>query len=541
MRREFLGNDRAVAGERERLVAQPRAHGDEPAEGVLVPRDVDLDALVVVIVRCPGDPRDGIVGKDPGATALGVSGHAIGHGIALRVGGIGVHAHGHVVVVELAELLVDDVVDGVLEPQAREQQRRAAGDADDSHAQAALVAEQVARRDLPAEGHPAPHRPHALEQDTLAGLRGAREHELGGLLAQGRGHGSPGRDHRDAHAEPRRRERDARIDGHGPARQRIDDGVRAHDEPRQEDRENHDAEGRPDAARDGSVQQVLRRDLGLRVTERLVRADEHAVLVDHARHGGERDERRHEEEDQGEHLGDLVDTARVGAEALGADVLGEVEGVDGGVPGGDVVHLRLCVGELDLGVGKLALHLGALGGELLGADPPLRKAVVVLGLARGQLCLSVGELSATFVKARCGGVELGLGVGEALLCGGLLGGELGGGRVKPLGHTGDLRVDLGDGVVELLDAGLGRGLLSLKVRLLRLERRKGCLGFGKLLLADGLLRLERGLLLRVPLSHRVERVERGLELRDRRGKRVDARLGLGDAGLDLGDSVLELP
>ena len=134
-----------------------------------------------------------------------------------------------------------------------------------------------------------------------------------------------------------------------------------------------------------------------------------------------------------------------------------------------------------------------------------------------------------------------MGVGEALLCGGLLGGELGGGRVKPLGHTGDLRVDLGDGVVELLDAGLGRGLLSLKVRLLRLERRKGCLGFGKLLLADGLLRLERGLLLRVPLSHRVERVERGLELRDCRGKRVDAHLGLGDAGLDLGDSVLELP
>ena len=234
-------------------MAQPRAHGDEPAEGVLVLRNVDLDALVVVGVACSRDPRYGVVGRDPGALALGVGGDAIGHRLALRVSGVGVHAHGRVVVVELAELLVDDVVDGVLEPQAREQQRGAAGDADDGHAQAALVAEEVARRDLPAEGHPAPHRPHALEQDALAGLRGAREHELGGLLAQRRGHGGPGRSHRYAHAEPRRRKRDARVDGHGAARQRIDDGVRAHDEPRQEDRESHDADGRPDAARNGRV------------------------------------------------------------------------------------------------------------------------------------------------------------------------------------------------------------------------------------------------------------------------------------------------
>ena len=125
--------------------------------------------------------------------------------------------------------------------------------------------------------------------------------------------------------------------------------------------------------------------------------------------------------------------------------------------------------------------------------------------------------------------------------GNLLGGELGGGRVKPLGHAGDLRVDLGDAVVELLDADLCRGLLSLEVRLLRLERGKGRLGLGELLLASGLLRLERGFLLRVALRRRVERIELGLKLRNRRGKRVDVHLSLGDACLGLRDSVIELP
>ena len=195
---------------------------------------------------------------------------------------------------------------------------------------------------------------------------------------------------------------------------------------------------------------------------------------------------------------------------------------------------------MGLGVGKLALRLGALGGELVGAGLPLRKAVIVLGLAGSQLRLAVGELSVTLVKAHSGGVELSLGVGEALLCGGFPGGKLGRGRVESLGYAGDLRFDLGDTVVELPDTGLGRGLLSLKVRLLRLERGKGALDLGELLLADGLLCLERSLLLCIALGHRVEGVELVLELRDRRGKRVDARLGLGDTGLDLGDSVIEL-
>ena len=48
----------------------------------------------------------------------------------------------------LPELLLDDVVDAISQAQAREQQCRATCDADDRHEEAALVAEEVARRHL---------------------------------------------------------------------------------------------------------------------------------------------------------------------------------------------------------------------------------------------------------------------------------------------------------------------------------------------------------------------------------------------------------
>ena len=45
-----------------------------------------------------------------------------------RQGFVGIHAHDGVEAIHLAVLLIDDVVDGVLQPQAREQQRGAAGE-----------------------------------------------------------------------------------------------------------------------------------------------------------------------------------------------------------------------------------------------------------------------------------------------------------------------------------------------------------------------------------------------------------------------------
>ncbi len=120
--------------------------------------------------------------------------------IIRRIGG---HADNSVVVIKLAVLLVDDVVDGVLQPQARKQKRCTASDAHDRHDKAALVAEEVARSDLPGERQAAPHGTDALEQDAFASLRSTRQHEERRALTQRRGGSEPSRDYGDSHAEPR--------------------------------------------------------------------------------------------------------------------------------------------------------------------------------------------------------------------------------------------------------------------------------------------------------------------------------------------------
>lgn len=77
-------------------------------------------------------------------------------------------------VLDLPELLLDDVVDTITQAQAREQKRRATGDADDGHEEAPLVAEEVACRNLAREREPAPDGPDALEQDAPWPALGAR-------------------------------------------------------------------------------------------------------------------------------------------------------------------------------------------------------------------------------------------------------------------------------------------------------------------------------------------------------------------------------
>jgi hypothetical protein len=146
LHRELLGNDRPLGRQRHRLAACALAEVPQVLEsrGILGGHD--------------GGHGLGTVG------ALGDHGGLRGahrHGQLRRIGqdgvgrlprtavGIGLLAYHHVVVHQLAVLHVDDVVDGVLQPQARQQQRRAAGDADHGHDQAPLVAEDIAKRHLP--------------------------------------------------------------------------------------------------------------------------------------------------------------------------------------------------------------------------------------------------------------------------------------------------------------------------------------------------------------------------------------------------------
>ena len=133
----------------------------------------------------------GLGGTDGHGQLLGVAQKG-GGSLALVICSIVLLGDDDVVVHQLAVLHVDDVVDGILQPQARQQKRRAAGDAHARHDETALVAEDVAERHLPREREAAPQGPDALQQNALAGLGRRRLHEGGRSLAQGGRGGGPG-------------------------------------------------------------------------------------------------------------------------------------------------------------------------------------------------------------------------------------------------------------------------------------------------------------------------------------------------------------
>ena len=450
LHRELLAHEHAVVGERKLLVPLARAHRDEVGEGVGMLGHDDVDAVLAYVRAVAGDGLRLLVrGGKPGEIPRGVFPNPLFHLGFLVRRAIGVHTDDGVVMIELAILLVDDVVDGVLQPQAREQKRRTAGDAHDRHDEAALVAEEVARSDLPGERQAVPQRADALEQDALAGLRGTRQHEERRALAQRRGRGEPGGDYGDSHAEPRGSGRHGRIDRARPTRNGVDDRVGAHDEPGQKLRERDDADNRTNAACHDGVDEVLRGDARFAVAERLERADEHTLLLHHARHGGKRDECRHEEEQKREDLRDLIDAARVRLEALGADVLREVEHVHLALGIRNRVHVSLGIGKLRLGIGELFLGVRALGGQLACALFVLREAILVFGAARGKLPSSRLQLGATAVDGRLRTCKLALGGIHARLRLGALLGKLGTPLRDLLGNARGLRVYLRDGGLKL--------------------------------------------------------------------------------------------
>ena len=221
-------------------MAHARTQCVEVAEFLRIFRHVELNALLAFIGRARR-AHDFILGEHPCLRAFGIGLDAFCHGALFGVGNVGIHADDGVVVVQLAVLLIDNVVDGILQTKAREQQTRAARNADNRHKEAALVAEEVARGNLPAERHAAPERTNALKQNALAGLRRARQHKGRRLFAQRRHGREQGRRNRDAHRKARRQQEQRGVDRRGSARHDIDNGVRVHDEPRQELREQHNA------------------------------------------------------------------------------------------------------------------------------------------------------------------------------------------------------------------------------------------------------------------------------------------------------------
>lgn len=132
LRRELLAYEHAFIVNREGFVAHARAQRVEVAEFLRILRHVQLDTLVDIIRRARS-AHNFVLGKHPCLRTFGVGLDAFCHGILFGIGNIGIHAHDGVVVVQLAILLVDDVVDGVLQAKTGEQKTRATCNANNRH------------------------------------------------------------------------------------------------------------------------------------------------------------------------------------------------------------------------------------------------------------------------------------------------------------------------------------------------------------------------------------------------------------------------
>ena len=80
---------------------------------------------------------------------------------------------------DLVELLVEYGEDGLMKPEAGDDEGGTAPDADDCHPEPPLIAEQVAHGHLPGEGQPVPHKPHPLQQNPPPRLGGLGAHKVG--------------------------------------------------------------------------------------------------------------------------------------------------------------------------------------------------------------------------------------------------------------------------------------------------------------------------------------------------------------------------
>ena len=298
--------------------------------------------------------------------------HDLAH---VQLGGPVGQADGRVVVDDGPKLQVDDVPDGVMQTKAHQKEGRAARDADDGHEQAPLVAKEVAGRHLPGEGEAPPQGTDALQQDALASLWCAGQHEGCGGLPEARGDGRPGGQEGHAHTQSTSPQGDGQVEGQGqaPERHRVDDRVGRRDDQGQDLREDRDAKDRADSRGQQRIEEVAAGNAGLAVAQGFEGAYLHAVIVHQARHRGQGHQGRHQEEDKGKDVPYVVHALGVRLVGGGPLALGPVQGVD--VRQVHVVYLPLGVLNLRPGVGKLLVGVGAIG---LVAGPAL--VVVALGL-----------------------------------------------------------------------------------------------------------------------------------------------------------------
>ena len=303
----LLGDDHTGLGEGHRIAALAlmQIHKAADAAALLGHEQIGLEGDVAEFILALFLVHQGPIGYQ-----LGIPQHLFQLAALkfLRVP----HAHGEVVGEHLAELLVHDVADGIVQAEAGYQQGGAARDAHHRHEEPLFVAEQVAGGDLVGELHPLPHRPHPLQQDALARLGGLGQHQGGGGLHQGGPAGVQGGRQGTQDGRARSDGRVVHVKQAVYLRQSIHHGVGIPDDGGEQIEAHQQAEHAACHGGGHGVDHILCHDGFFAVAQRLHGADLQPFLLHHAGHGGQGHQRRHQEEEHREYPGDGLHLLHVG-------------------------------------------------------------------------------------------------------------------------------------------------------------------------------------------------------------------------------------
>ncbi len=390
---------------------------------------------------------------------------ALGGGVLLLHGGDAVIDE------DIAELAGHNVYDGVPQAETGQEQGGAARYADHRHEQALLVAEEIAGRHLGGEVHTSPQGLDTLQQNPFARLGRLGPHELGRGAGQFAGAGKIGGEAGTQQGGQGGNEGVFPVEAGDDGGHVIHDAVGPPDHLGEDLEAHGQAQGAARHRGQHGVEHVFARDGQLAVTQGLEGADLSPLLLHHAGHGGQTDQGRHQEEENREHLGDVVDALSIRDKAGESGQGAAVEDI----PLALVQFGKglLGVGDLSVGVGDFLVRLGFLLVVLLLAVSQLLLGLLQLGPAVLQLDSAVGQLLFRFV--------------QGLLAGAPLSGELG----LP-------RLDLFAGLLKLFASLLQLGFAAIQggKALVVLGQRRVISGFALIILGlegGGLPGLARGL------------------------------------------------
>ena len=281
----------------------------------------------------------------------------------------------------LPELPGSDVRDGILDAEPSHQQRGAPADAHHHHEQTLLVPENIPEGHFFQKSQPFPDKGHVLQEHPLPGFRGLGPHQrrrhLGQLHAAGKPGGADGAEQRSRQGYGRQLPVEHIIDRIRIVHDAIAEPYDLRECPCPQKEAGHTAGQRSQAG----IHQIFGHDSALTVAQGFQHANLGPLLLHHPVHGGDAHQRRHQEEEHGEDVGNALHDGGI---VLKADI------ADIGVP---IQHIgirlgqlrKLLLGVLDLSPGVRYLLLKLLSCLLVGVHavliflPALRKLRLFIG------------------------------------------------------------------------------------------------------------------------------------------------------------------